>query len=867
MSKYLVVATPRSATAYTAQALTDLGLDCGHERHFGLETQLQAFLEAPGTLGESSWLAVPFLDQLPPDVRVLHQTRDPLKVIRSLLEIQFLDLDADGQPRRVGVRRSFTEFALRHCPEALAYPTELERAAWFYYHWNRRIEAHGNRREILRFRIEDLDERLLRKLLAFIGTDSAAWPDSRLAARLAAVPEDANTKAHEKVVLAEEVTWARLPPEVRELARSYGYAVEDAPVPAAGSGIEGEAYRSAIAALKEESNSLRRLVRDVQTLLNAAQYDARRAQREGRAARKELVARHRQRIEALRSRLQHSLVRVRELRAADHDLRRQLSASNRERERLEGILTDERAHAAELTERLEEAREQIGAQEGTIRELHAVLATERDRYHRTGARAQRLEQRAQFLSAELDRRAQEVRYRLGDALVKAARPSVDTLRLPGRLVRLFLEGLRRQRARHEQGLPDAPPFSPPPAAVPGVPPAAQPTEPPKRKRVKLFGQRRRETTDGRAPGYLFFCVNGAGLGHVTRSLAIARRIRRIQPSAAVYFLSSSQALDVISREGIVAYHIPPYARYGESLRTSEWSDLLRQQIQLIVDTHHPSVFVYDGVYPYRGVLDAIAECRFVHAAMVLRLRHKHDRLAQMAQDLTVFSQLIFPGEAGATGGIAELVPPELAALNCHLVDPIIYLDREELLPRAQVRERWGVPADKKLVYVQLGAGNINDLQAQLAQILAVLTTRPDVVTLLAESPIAERAFGRRDNVHIIRNYPNSLYSNGFDLAITAVGYNTFHEQIHFGVPSILLPNQDTKTDDQVTRAMAAHRAQAAIAVLQPDALADAIALGLTDEVATTLREKSRALVPVNGALAAAQCLIEAAQSAPACTPA
>ncbi len=71
--------------------------------------------------------------------------------------------------------------------------------------------------------------------------------------------------------------------------------------------------------------------------------------------------------------------------------------------------------------------------------------------------------------------------------------------------------------------------------------------------------------------------------------------------------------------------------------------------------------------------------------------------------------------------------------------------------------------------------------------------------------------------------------------------------------------------DQVQRAMTAHRALAAIAVLRPDALGEAIALGLTDTVAGTLREKALALVPRNGALAAAQRL--AAVMQPAAAPA
>lgn len=957
MSKYLVVATPRSGTAYTARVLSRLGLDCGHERHLGLAPQLPAFLEAAGTLGESSWLAVPFVDQMPADVRVLHQVRNPLKVIRSMLELQFFDLDAAGQSRRVGARRAFTELALQHCPQVLAYKTELERTAWFYYHWNHRIEAHSAQREILRVRLEDFDAQRLGELLRFIGVDPARWTEAQLTAELAAIPRDTNTKTDEKVTVLEAVTWAALPREVCELARTYGYAVDGAPVPVADATPEvcdaafeaarEQIYRAqwtwrserehqieATVQMKSEADRLRQMVRELQLLLHATRERTREAQ-------EKVVAHYRARFDSLTTKLQRvgdarrtALQQRDEARAASHKLRKQLhiavqaradaerepellrqqlEVAAHERESLRAAAAAAKANwqkarddVAVLSASLQATRQELETRTGAIRKLRHTLSTALERQRVISARAQRLDARVRDFKFVLECRNEEVRYRLGDALISALRPSKDTLRLPGRLVGLFIEGVRRRRARRSGAATDqmapgtAPASSPAPSPAPpqqesATTPstdAAKPVETivreaskpltavvpaernngnllapvPVGERGALPARNRGRSARWGARGYLFFCVNGAGLGHVTRSLAIARRIRRLEPKAPIYFLSSSQALDVISREGMVAYHIPPHSRYGDHLCSSEWSTLLQQQIQLIADTHHPAVFVYDGVFPYRGVLDAIQECRFVHAAMVLRLRHKHDRLPKMAEKLSVFNELIFPGEAGVSGGVGDLAPPELAALTCRTVDPIVYLDREELLPREQVRALWNVPPDKKLVYVQLGAGNINDIQALSDQILSTLAGRKDIVVLLAESPIAERAHNGRENVHVLRHYPNSLYCKGFDLAITAVGYNTFHEQMHFGVPSVLIPNQETKTDDQTGRAMTAHRALAAITVLRLESLAEAIALGLTDEVLTTLRERALALVPRNGALAAAQRLQEVSQPAPVPTP-
>ncbi len=96
-----------------------------------------------------------------------------------------------------------------------------------------------------------------------------------------------------------------------------------------------------------------------------------------------------------------------------------------------------------LRERLETQRQAIEQMRGK---------TERfEEEHRLRERAER---KARYLKNRLDSteeilnvRMNEIRYRLGDALVRAFPPSIETLRLPGRLMRLFLDGLGRRRAR------------------------------------------------------------------------------------------------------------------------------------------------------------------------------------------------------------------------------------------------------------------------------------------------------------------------------------------------------------------------------------------------------------------------------------
>jgi UDP-N-acetylglucosamine:LPS N-acetylglucosamine transferase len=56
------------------------------------------------------------------------------------------------------------------------------------------------------------------------------------------------------------------------------------------------------------------------------------------------------------------------------------------------------------------------------------------------------------------------------------------------------------------------------------------------------------------------------------------------------------------------------------------------------------------------------------------------------------------------------------------------------------------------------------------------------------------------SVHIVRDFPLSRRFRAFDLAVSAAGYNSFHELLRFGVPTLFIPNQDTALDDQQGRA-------------------------------------------------------------------
>jgi UDP:flavonoid glycosyltransferase YjiC (YdhE family) len=144
-------------------------------------------------------------------------------------------------------------------------------------------------------------------------------------------------------------------------------------------------------------------------------------------------------------------------------------------------------------------------------------------------------------------------------------------------------------------------------------------------------------------------------------------------------------------------------------------------------------------------------------------------------------------------------------LHCN---PILFANKEELHPREHLRKQLGIPEEATLVYVQLGAGEINDIESDLDLSIRLLSTYEDVYIVIGESMIGNRLNITGERIRTLRDYPNSLYFNSFDFAIMAGGYNSYHEAIAFQLPTICIPNKSTGMDDQVARVAVAADANA-----------------------------------------------------------
>jgi hypothetical protein len=158
VKKILIASTARSGTGFISALLKNCGLNVGHEQWAGISECIRkpyGVWNLPPNDGESSWLMVPLLHMHPhllhnrDRVVLLHQVRDPFVTLRSWMRLgklrQYHMYDQwvyDRNPIRPG----------NHASQLVRH----------WMQWHEMIEDLG---PDLTYRVEDMDERLLERIL------------------------------------------------------------------------------------------------------------------------------------------------------------------------------------------------------------------------------------------------------------------------------------------------------------------------------------------------------------------------------------------------------------------------------------------------------------------------------------------------------------------------------------------------------------------------------------------------------------------------------------------------------------------------------------------------------------------------------
>ena len=348
---------------------------------------------------------------------------------------------------------------------------------------------------------------------------------------------------------------------------------------------------------------------------------------------------------------------------------------------------------------------------------------------------------------------------------------------------------------------------------------------------------------------LFVPTNGVGLGHAKRCSLVADALRA---DAKPVFAAFPSCIGMLTRAGFDT--APLVSR--STTRQSHANDLINTA-RLGGMAQRAKGLVFDGGYVFDSITRAVSD-NSLPSVWIRRGLWQASQNNKVALDRQKhFTSIIAPEEA-----FDELNAP-VSSAKIKRVGPIVHqtdlTDAARTKLRADVREEVGIDAER-IVVTMLGGGVAADRTAQTNAIAAHLSHHKDVLNLIVTYPTAQvhPAWYQFSNTRVVRSMHAAPVVQAADLLVSAEGYNSFHEALYGGVPTIFVPQMASFMDDQRARAISAAERQLAVFVEPWDILS------LTQKIdqalegqALELKERLRNVnLPNPGTKAAAQHILE-----------
>lgn len=291
---------------------------------------------------------------------------------------------------------------------------------------------------------------------------------------------------------------------------------------------------------------------------------------------------------------------------------------------------------------------------------------------------------------------------------------------------------------------------------------------------------------------LFVTSNGAGLGHISRSLAIARQLPEAKTCE---ILTLSKAYRQVAGQGVTIHYFPSSGATGET--SLDWNRHFRAYLLRLMEKARPGIVVFDGTWVYTAITEV---CRMRGTRLVWMQRGMWQKevdatSVQRHAAAKVVDHVIVPGDYAEKEYVDSgpgIVPK--------YVGPIVMTSEEDLVSRDAACTALGLDPKHRYVLLNLGGGGVSDPDSIATTFHQILAERSSgIIPVQVISPLSDTRIQAGGTVHV-NAYPIMKYARAFEFMISAAGYNSAQESVSLGIPTILVPNTKTRTDDQVRRA-------------------------------------------------------------------
>ena len=308
-----------------------------------------------------------------------------------------------------------------------------------------------------------------------------------------------------------------------------------------------------------------------------------------------------------------------------------------------------------------------------------------------------------------------------------------------------------------------------------------------------------------------YAINGVGAGHVTRLIAVSRWLcrhaKRLEVEAEIFFITSSEAGALLFAERFPAFKLPSRTVVAEAgLDETRFLALARPWVCQTLRALEPDLLLVD-TFP-QGYFEELAPILIEgpKTAFIYRpLKEIHAGLPKFQNALSHYNLILVP-EYEQNEPV--LAPPAVRD-QVRYIGPMMVRERAEILSRDEARKVLGIANDRLAIYISAGGGGDANAEGLIESAYKALSGTPGLHLVIGAGPLYRGKCIYGDHLTWLAQGNAAEFMAAFDIAVSAAGYNSFNELMHFGVPAVFRP-QEKWADDQKARAERAVSAGAAV---------------------------------------------------------
>ncbi len=304
---------------------------------------------------------------------------------------------------------------------------------------------------------------------------------------------------------------------------------------------------------------------------------------------------------------------------------------------------------------------------------------------------------------------------------------------------------------------------------------------------------------------MFHAINHVGLGHLTRTLTIAKWINWQIPNLEIMFLVEDESR-LLENESFPWIRIPSIydfrSKAWRSISEEKQNTMITGIVSGILESFRPDIFIYDSViwYPlYRAVQQFGCKQVFI-ARMGQITRH----IFQTRQEtLEGFDKILVPHSVDELQNDQKLFEQFLGKLE--IVGPILKKSVDEIIPQ-KTRTHYKIPEDCFCIVITAGGGGWEQTKKYFRLLVSALEyvnngwKQKNIKIFLITGPHFNDSVifdPKVLDITIFDYIPDLMDLMAIANLVICQGGLTLSEVAEIGVPTICIPS--INADDQVSR--------------------------------------------------------------------